>query len=376
MFQNNKIKYIFLIIFAFLNCYMLFNLSAMYRLDGHFKKEIPSVIIGGQTAGDYSVANMLESQKKNQAYNPKQQIGVLEGKFGYKGVTFSNSNPIRSFLIVPFLQNNLISFFNILCFISFFLFFVSIYCLFSWKISFLLSISLPVLCIAFSQGIFELFLASILLFLITNHPRNLYVKAFLGGLLSANICIFISYLIILMFNKNYKVLRYTILFFSIFFFLSIYRYDFDSFACWIQMSTKLLKSAPFLFDSFLSYFFKSSCNLFTILFFCIFSVIAIFFVSKSIINNQNANQCMKICEIILITLMLNPWLTGADFVYLGIVVLVYIYDCEERGWLYIDKVSICLYFSVIFLDGLFAKNFSMQYLMLLLFVHNCIARTK
>ena len=56
--------------------------------------------------------------------------------------------------------------------------------------------------------------------------------------------------------------------------------------------------------NFLSYFFKSSCNLFTILFFCIFSVIAIFFVSKSIINNQNANQCMKICEIILITLMI------------------------------------------------------------------------
>lgn len=376
MFQNNKIKYLFLIIFAILNCYMLFNLSAIYKLDGNLKREIPSVIVGGQTAGDYSLAYMLEKKEISHAYNPKQQINVLERKFGYKGITFSNSNPIRSFLIVPFLESDYMSFFNILCFFSFFLFFVSIYCLFSWKISFLLGVSLPTLCVAFSQGIFELFFASIFLLLVTNHPRNIYVKAFLGSLLSGNIFLFLSYLIIKAFNKNYKELSCTILFFFILLFLSICRYEIESFFYCVEMSINLLKTVPFLFDSFLSYVFKSSSNLISVLLFAIFTITTVYFVKKSICENKNANQCMKICEILLIVLMLNPWLTSADFVYLGIVVLIYIYDCEERGWLYTDKIAVFLYFSIIFIDGLFAKNFSMQYLLLLFFMHNCISRTR
>lgn len=376
MFKNNRNKYIFLIVFAFFNCYMLFNLSAIYKLDGNLKREIPSIMIGGQTAGDYALASMLESKDIAEAYNPAKQYKFLEKKLGLKGVTFSNSNPIRSFLMVPFLEKDFVTVFNLLCFVSIFLFLNATYCFFSWKACILLCLSLPTLSIAFSQGIFELLLASIFLFLIADYPKNIHLKSLLGGILSASVVLFLSYLLITLFKKKYKVLIHTLIVFLFLLLMIVCRYGYESIIYWGKTSAKLLKTTPFLFESFFSYSLRSSLSSYSVFLSIAFTIGVFFLVRKSMMKEEKTNQCMKICEVLLVVLMLNPFLTSADFVYLGIVAIIFIYDSEERGWLYTDKILICIYFASIFVDGLFAKSFSMQYLLLMFFTRNCIERMK
>lgn len=348
-------EYVFLAFFAFLTGYALLLGSSFYEEDGMPCIQKESLrIVGENLAGDYGAGRLLEQKiPPADAYNSEKISEFLENTLNTDKPFYSFISPVKTFLIVPFLQLPYIGFFEKWQFWGLFLFGAALYTFLPLKKTLLMMFACPAYFLAFSTGGWGVFAAAAVIFALTLSDDYPKTAGAVGALCLAEpvcfICVLGSFVV-----RRQKKAAAVCLFSGILLFLMAWmRYGGRAYSTAFATVWDLFKAYPASFSSFSSSLMVGGFPLWPALLSHCAMMAAVIYWGVRLFRKSSCPQAVQDAYLCAAICLFSPFTVPGDYGILYAGTAFFFRDCYVRGMSKQDFLFLLAAFSSPYLENVF-----------------------
>ena len=343
-------RYFLLIFFAVLTGYTFLIRASFYNDEGEGVR--PGVrIISEKLAGDYALFRLLEQGvSPREAYQPENISSFLHKTLHIKGDFFSYASAVKSFLVVPSLQNPYLIFSEVWFFWGLFLFGAALYTFLPLKMALLLMFALPAPFLCFATGGWGLLMAAGIILALTLPEGYPKAAGFFGALCLIEPLSFFAVLAVFLIRRQKKTALVCSAVAGILLFFSLQRYGITAFTEAFKAAFAHLKNYPADMMSLTSLLYRSGLPLFFALTVQMAVAGIIIYFSYALLLKSSCPQAVQDAYLCAALCLISPFASLGDYglLYAGAAFLIR--DMDARGALKGDHAFLLLAFSSIYLE--------------------------